>query len=125
MALTPLDAASPRVASDHPCASDTAVLTAAAYEPGAVPCHLADLAYSRGGQEYRLDVRGVGETYGHFATKVVRARQWIANLPEQFRYVMYLDATDTLLTRSLDDACAAFAEIAAPSSSAPSASRGR
>lgn len=112
-ALAPVDATSHAPPTNHATDDNTAVLTVASYPMEDVPVHLAHLAYSARRQRVRLHVRGVGERYGHFLTKVLSARQWIVTLPERYRFVLYVDCTDTLFARQLAEACDIFNKIGA------------
>jgi hypothetical protein len=93
---------------------NTVVMCIASYPAEDMPAALSDFAGSARKHDIWLEVRGVGETYGHVRSKVVRMRQWIRRLPPHVRYVLYVDATDTLFTRPLAAICLRFNELASP-----------
>jgi hypothetical protein len=94
-------------------ASRTAVVVIGAFVQEDVPRRLAHLAYSARRHGIWLHVRGVGEPYASFPTKIVRTRDWIQNLPQQYSHVLYVDSTDVLLARPLSEICSVFNDIGA------------
>jgi 4Fe-4S single cluster domain len=93
---------------------NTAVLVLACYPSSEVKSRVRDLQETAMRSAISLQLRGIGERYNHFHSKINRIRDFISELPERFRYILYLDARDTLLLRPLSYICEVFNQMNSP-----------
>ena len=93
---------------------NTAVVTISCYERyrGLKMCRC--LTASAAKQGIYLHVRGIGERYQHFQSKVIRLRRWLEELPRRYSHVLYLDGIDTFFLRDLAACCEALNRCGKP-----------
>lgn len=103
--------------SNSECATpeNTAVVVISAYAERCHGRHACQfLTASARRHDIYLHVRGIGEKYDHVQCKIIRLCQWIEELPDRYRSILYVDARDSIFLRDLGACCAAFNRCGQP-----------